>query len=513
MQDLKELIPEFYFLPDFFINVNNVDFGVLQSGNPVGNVELPPWASTPEEFIRLHRAALESDHTSANLHQWIDLIFGYRQQGPAAVEALNLFQPECYEGFEGMQEDVDTGAEHHACDLLGQCPTQLFTQPHAARGPRRAIHSKPLFHQAPNIRVHQAERRNPGSALFCVCLADRIVVISADHKISSVRWRPSFQDTAFTLEQNPDQVARLEVPLESMVDRLACCFSAAVLGKERQNLVVGSCGHWDCTWRLHVLGRNGSVKDMSTHVVAHHKNIVTAIAIVPVPVIDGKGDPTHVYVVTGSKDTTVMLWEVEVAARTPPEKPTHILFGHDDEVTAVAVDEDLDMVASVSLDGTCIVHTLRAGLYTLTIRPPGSDSLLCHVAISSQGYLVIYSRSDLRLYLYSINGRPLGSIDVVSPIRTMFVTEDTFFLVTGDEKGNVYVRHVHHLEPITKTPFNLPAVITDGRRSLTKSDSPSVGGTTMLQCISVGPGKHHDYMVGAFGGFGLVAARLFVHDS
>ena len=40
---------------------------------------------------------------------------------------------------------------------------------------------------------------------------------------------------------------------------------------------------------------------MSTHVVAHHKNIVTAIAIVPVPVIDGKGDPTHVYVVTGSK--------------------------------------------------------------------------------------------------------------------------------------------------------------------------------------------------------------------
>ena len=35
--------------------------------------------------------------------------------------------------------------------------------------------------------------------------------------------------------------------------------------------------------------------------MAHHKNIVTAIAIVPVPVIDGKGDPTHVYVVTGSK--------------------------------------------------------------------------------------------------------------------------------------------------------------------------------------------------------------------
>ena len=52
MQDLKELIPEFYFLPDFFLNVNTVNFGTLQSGEPVNNVDLPPWASTPEEFIR-----------------------------------------------------------------------------------------------------------------------------------------------------------------------------------------------------------------------------------------------------------------------------------------------------------------------------------------------------------------------------------------------------------------------------------------------------------------------------
>jgi len=31
----------------------------------------------------------------------------------------------------------------------------------------------------------------------------------------------------------------------------------------------------------------------------------------------------------------------------------------------------------------------------------------------------------------------------------------------------------------------------------------------MLQCISVGPGKHQNYLVGSFAGYGLVAARLF----
>lgn len=49
-------------------------------------------------FVRIHREALESSHVSANLHHWIDLIFGYKQRGPAAEEALNVFFHLTYEG-------------------------------------------------------------------------------------------------------------------------------------------------------------------------------------------------------------------------------------------------------------------------------------------------------------------------------------------------------------------------------------------------------------------------------
>ena len=45
-----------------------------------------------------HRRALESDHVSAHLHEWIDLIFGYKQKGPEAEKALNVFFYCCYEG-------------------------------------------------------------------------------------------------------------------------------------------------------------------------------------------------------------------------------------------------------------------------------------------------------------------------------------------------------------------------------------------------------------------------------
>lgn len=39
---------------------------------------LPPWARTPEEFILLHREALESSIVSSKLNEWIDLVFGYK---------------------------------------------------------------------------------------------------------------------------------------------------------------------------------------------------------------------------------------------------------------------------------------------------------------------------------------------------------------------------------------------------------------------------------------------------
>lgn len=60
---------------------------------------MPPWAKQdPREFIRAHREALECDYVSQNLHHWIDLIFGYKQQGPPAVEAVNVFHHLFYEG-------------------------------------------------------------------------------------------------------------------------------------------------------------------------------------------------------------------------------------------------------------------------------------------------------------------------------------------------------------------------------------------------------------------------------
>ena len=45
MSDVRELIPEFFYLPEFLVNSNKYDFGVLQNmTTAIDSVELPPWA-------------------------------------------------------------------------------------------------------------------------------------------------------------------------------------------------------------------------------------------------------------------------------------------------------------------------------------------------------------------------------------------------------------------------------------------------------------------------------------
>lgn len=62
-----ESIPEFFDDPSLFASTH-ADLPDLQ---------LPAWTPDPAQFVRWHRAQLESDRVSAQLHCWIDLVFGY----------------------------------------------------------------------------------------------------------------------------------------------------------------------------------------------------------------------------------------------------------------------------------------------------------------------------------------------------------------------------------------------------------------------------------------------------
>ncbi|MEQ2272714.1 hypothetical protein XENORESO_008674, partial [Xenotaenia resolanae] len=134
--DVKELIPEFYYLPEMFVNNNGYHLGMREDGTMICDVDLPAWAKKPEDFVRINRMALESEFVSCQLHQWIDLIFGYKQRGPEAVRALNIFHHLTYEGSVSLDSIADPllrEATEAQIQSFGQTPSQLLIEPHPPR--------------------------------------------------------------------------------------------------------------------------------------------------------------------------------------------------------------------------------------------------------------------------------------------------------------------------------------------------------------------------------------------
>jgi len=129
--DVKELIPEF-FLGDggFLRNVYDLSLGKLQHQEEqvVDDVILPPWAANPQDFVRLHREALESPHVSRTLHHWIDLIFGFQQLPQYGAQVNNTFPPYMHQGVNCLieQEDLDETTATLQVYEFGQMPRCLF---------------------------------------------------------------------------------------------------------------------------------------------------------------------------------------------------------------------------------------------------------------------------------------------------------------------------------------------------------------------------------------------------
>ena len=97
------------------------------------DVQLPPWCyGDARLFIPIHRQALESSWAQDHLQHWIDLIFGYKWNGPPTVNAINVSHPATYAVFDlkGSTDPIEANARLTMIRSYGQVPRQLFRHPH-----------------------------------------------------------------------------------------------------------------------------------------------------------------------------------------------------------------------------------------------------------------------------------------------------------------------------------------------------------------------------------------------
>jgi len=129
MQCNSELIPEWFYLPQIFINNNYCFFGRDSKDKVVNNVTLPKWANdNPFFYCMKFREFIEKQKYCRFVNYWIDMVFGKRQQ---SSEDLNVFYsfatPEFYKNAD--EEEITDMALKSAYEFF-QLPSQLFLNIH-----------------------------------------------------------------------------------------------------------------------------------------------------------------------------------------------------------------------------------------------------------------------------------------------------------------------------------------------------------------------------------------------
>ena len=154
--DLRELVPEFYYLPELFLNINEFNFGKIDIKNFVENVNylneiieknngnnivevqdvlLPNWCKYNPYLLTLKKRELLENKNKIDLNPWIDLVFGISQRGVKAQLVGNLFFPSSYDGVIDLRikdsdilknrSDTEHKMRYHE---LGVNPTKVFSK-------------------------------------------------------------------------------------------------------------------------------------------------------------------------------------------------------------------------------------------------------------------------------------------------------------------------------------------------------------------------------------------------
>ncbi|KAM0841857.1 hypothetical protein ACQ4PT_058739 [Festuca glaucescens] len=244
--DVKELIPEFFYMPEFLQNSNSYHLGVKQDGELLGDVALPPWA-----------------------------------------KASNIFYYVTYEGavdLENMDDMLQKYAIEDQIANFGQTPIQIFRVKHPRRGPPIPI-AHPLYFAPQSITLTSSVSStisHMSAVLFIGLLDGTIVLMNEGLILSEKLWLTTRMQLGGNFTFSGPQENFFGVGPDVISPRKIGTFLAENVKLGRQFLATMQinsekylilCGNWENSFQIISLCDGRIVQS-----IRQHKDVVGCVA-------------------------------------------------------------------------------------------------------------------------------------------------------------------------------------------------------------------------------------------
>ena len=441
--DVRELIPEFFFLPEMLLNLNKIFFGKMQSGHSVSDVKLPPWADSAYDFIRIHKEILESEAVSLNLHKWIDMIFGYKQQGIEAEKAMNVFYYLTYESNVDIEKVNDPDLLKTLSTQMyyfGRTPTQIFSRPHPMKKSKTIENFLNTYNNCKVFLSNLSKIKispyiiSPKTIVKMKIIKDKeIHCIRLNRSVTRFTFNRSGLDNSFYFSCEPVQTAEyIKESYLNLEDFSIPYFNSPyTLFNSCKSVAIG--GFWD--------GRIQIKKIMSGEVF--NLKFVHSCTVTCIEISDNES-----FAVSGSKDGECVFWVIKSELWLFKES----FACHDDEVTSIAISEDLGVFATSSYDGFCNIYSIYGIKLMNQVNLPNNKPIsVVKFSVSSPSQVFLYCPEDRTVYGYSLNGVQLNIIQESANIMCFSILQSPVFtdvLVYGNDKGEIIFRNAGNFEII-----------------------------------------------------------------
>ncbi|OHT14214.1 Beige/BEACH domain containing protein [Tritrichomonas foetus] len=424
--NFRELVPEFFFCPDFLLNNDNFDLGILPDGTPVNHVVLPPWAKTPEDFIHLHKQALESDYVSEHINQWIDLIFGCKQTGEEAEKADNTFDPRLYPNcWNNITDPNDITVTEDMLMKVGIIPQKIFDSPHPTRNKRPEV-NKSGFTEIKVTNCSIIDTKINGESLekytiFSLHSDGRVFISRNNRTVSPV---------------SKERFGKIAVHSSSLNDSVLFAFAT-----ENSSYLI-------------VVKSNGSfVSKMSSL----HIDAISCACFYQDEII------------TGGRDSILVKWFLN--DKSQGLSNTKSLMAHADAVACVCASDGFGIIVSCSIDGLLVASTAHDFSFLMAVEMKLEPPFVPNQVLITEmiGRVIVQCANPQNkesghqiLFVYTLNGKLLHKFthDKCVTAWCQAPRSDGFdFLVIADVGNNLYLYDAFDMKLIRKI-FNSPSKIT-----------------------------------------------------